>query len=237
MWPVSLYHALLRTGVCLLGDAGFLSTGAQSAREKRCSQHLYTTVCTPEGFLGRVQTATPIATLPDRILYQAFSKTKVPPTDCNWLHWLHWLPWLPREGQGFWAWVALSLPASWGRQAGGQGCPVILGWLGCDHPKRKDQKRGPPCPVACFHNLALNEPPNASAKQVRAGHEGGKHWHTGAATDAHTSTRRGPCPGCRCGPAGLAAFRVGRVSTSFAGLTHGIVACFALLRSLRPTAL
>lgn len=77
--------------------------------------------------------------------------------------------------------------------------------------------------MACFHNLALNELPNASAKQSQGREQGGgkQNWHTGAATDAHTSTRRGPCPCSYCCSALLCrfwlltAFRVGRVSTSF----------------------
>lgn len=148
--------------------------------------------CTPCGE-GQVQTATPIATLPDCILYQAFSKTNVPPTDCQ----------RPStdctdglfRARDIWPKVALSFPASWGRQAGGQGCPVILGWLGCDHPKRK---KGPPARWHVFTIWHLMSRQMQSPRQVRARQGGGNTRHTGATTDAHTSTRRGPCPGACC---------------------------------------
>lgn len=173
MWPVPHANALFRTGrLPAWGTRGrgwlFMNGGAVS-EGNALQQHL------GRLFLARRRRArvrredlcrqgTPVTTLPDCILYQAFSKTNVPPTDCT-------------DCTGLPQKVALSFPASWGCQAGGQGCPVILGWLGCDHPKRK-KKKGAPCPVACSHNLALNEPPNASAKQVRTGHRGRENnWH------------------------------------------------------------
>lgn len=199
-----LFHVRFRTGVCLLlgtrGRGGSLIE-AQSAREKSV------TVASSRLFLARCRTCTraerhrrrqrcplrhcPIAfdtkpfPRPTFLPLTATDRPAAAPTALT----------ASEEARDIWSKVALSFPASWGRQAGGQGCPVILGWLGCDHPKRK---KGAPCPVACFHNLALNEPPNASAKQVKARSGGGNTRHTGATTDAHTSTRLGPCPGGFC---------------------------------------
>lgn len=188
-----LCHVLFRTGrltACLgtRGRGGRVAVNNRGAVSEgnALQQHL-------------VQTGTPVTTLPDCILYQAFSKTNVPPTDCQRPS----TDCTDRAGchrrardalARVWPKVALSFPASWGRQAGGQGCPVILGWLGCDHPKRK---KGAPCPVACFHNLALNEPPNASAKQVRTGQ--GRRETTGTREQRLTRIQvRGVAPGPSC---------------------------------------